>query len=87
MGFLEVRRKKKSPNTTHALNGIIRELEKLQSCGTDPNESLEQSIMRGWSGVFEYHGSNGNGKPKLIIRDASTGEVIQPRKASELFDR
>ena len=62
VGFMEVRTKKRSPNTVHALNGIVRELEKIRACGTDPNASLEQSIMRGWSGVFELSNGNGNGK-------------------------
>ena len=60
-GFLEVRRKKHSPNTERALKGIVGELEKLRACGTDPNASLDQSTMRGWSGVFETT-RNGNGK-------------------------
>lgn len=63
-GFTEMRGKKRVPNTPRALNGIVRALEKLRLCGTDPNESLDQSTMRGWSGVFEVR--NGNGKHKDI---------------------
>ncbi len=61
VGFMEVRSKKRAPNTLRALNGIVRELEKIRACGTDPNASLEQSIIRGYTGVFEVVNGNGNG--------------------------
>ena len=47
--FLDVRKKKKAPNTTHALKLIIDELNKI---GGDANEVLNQSTMRGYTGVF-----------------------------------
>jgi hypothetical protein len=50
--FLETRRRKKAPSTDHALKLILAELEKLREAGDDPNEVLDQSIMRGYSGVF-----------------------------------
>ena len=54
VGFMEVRSKKRAPNTPRALSGIVRELEKFRACGMDPNASLDQSTMRGaYTGVFE----------------------------------
>jgi hypothetical protein len=55
--FLEVRKKKKAPNTEHALKLIVKELERLKADNFNPHEILNQSIMRGWTGVFPL--SNG----------------------------
>lgn len=43
-------RKGKTTDAAKKLN--LRELEKLKAEGQDPKEVLEQSIMRGWSGLF-----------------------------------
>lgn len=51
--FLEVRKQKKVPNTTSALSLIIKEIEKLKIEGHSPVAVLNQSVMRGWAGVFE----------------------------------
>lgn len=56
-GFLEMRSRKRVPNTNRALEGIIRELEKLRERGQDPTAVLDQSTMRGYTGVFEVKGS------------------------------
>ncbi len=61
--FLDVRKRKRAPNTPHALNLIIRELEKFRQADMDPKEIINQSTMRGWTGVFplrEQTGGNGN---------------------------
>ncbi len=59
--FLEVRRRKRAPDTAYALKLIIRKLEKMRAAGDNPNEVLEQSIMPGWTGVFPLKGG-GNGR-------------------------
>lgn len=48
------------------------------------------ATLRNWLRRSRNIIPNGNGnKPKLIVRNASTGEIIQPRKAesSDIFDR
>jgi len=61
--FLEVRKKKKAPNTPHALSLIVKELERLKAAHFNPQEILNQSIMRGWTGVFPIKNQGGqNGK-------------------------
>ena len=50
--FLEMRKKKKAVPTEKAIELLIKELEKLKTGGDDPNEVLNQSIMRNYTGVF-----------------------------------
>lgn len=54
-GFCEMRRTmgKRAPFTDYAQKLIINQLVKFDASGYDANSSLEQSIMRGWRGVFE----------------------------------
>lgn len=54
--FLDIRRRKGVADTTHALNLIIKELERLRGIGQKPKDILNQSIMSGWSGVFPLKG-------------------------------
>ena len=75
--FMEIRKKKKAPQTEHALALLIKELEKLKVAGDDPNEVLKKSIMNGWKGVFPLKGgTNGkagqNPRRGLIPRDKYT---------------
>ena len=50
--FLEMRKKKRAPNTMAAMELTIRSLTKLKQAGDEPNEVLRQSIERGYTGVF-----------------------------------
>ena len=52
--FVEMRRamKSRAPWTPGAQKLILRELAKILDQGFDPNESLRQSVMQGWRGVF-----------------------------------
>lgn len=52
--------KLKAPMTDRAESLMLRELEKLHGQGHDPTAVLEQSIERGWKGVFEIKGRNRN---------------------------
>ena len=53
--FCDMRRTmgKRAPFTDFAQKLIIKQLSKFHADGYDANNSLEQSIMRGWRGVFE----------------------------------
>jgi hypothetical protein len=53
--FCEMRRTmgKRAPFTDYAQKLIIKQLTKFDAAGYDANNSLEQSVMRGWRGVFE----------------------------------
>jgi len=51
--FCDMRKgNKKAPFTDFAAKLILKELMKFHAEGFDPNQSLEQSIMNGWRGVF-----------------------------------
>jgi hypothetical protein len=50
--FKEFRIRIKAPLTDRATKNIIIELEKLREDGSDPVEVINQSITRGWRGVF-----------------------------------
>jgi len=53
----------KAPMTEEAERLAVRELERLRSQGYDPKAVLEQSIMRGWKGLFKLKGDeNGNNR-------------------------
>jgi hypothetical protein len=55
--YKEFRRKINSPMTEKAEQLAIAELEKLKNQGYDPKAVLEQSIMRGWKGLFPLKGN------------------------------
>ncbi len=61
--FLEMRKKKRAIPTDRAIELLIMDLEKLKKEGNDPNEVLNQSIMRNYTGVFPVkEGSHGTHK-------------------------
>lgn len=51
--WLEVRKKKRAPNTDEALRLSVLDLERFRDVGQDPRAVLEQSVKRGWQGLFE----------------------------------
>jgi uncharacterized protein YdaU (DUF1376 family) len=55
-GWLTMRTKKRTPNTEHALSLAVRDLEKLKALGDDPEEVLNRSTQRGWTGLFPING-------------------------------
>jgi hypothetical protein len=50
--WLEVRTKKKIPNTARALSLAVGTLEKLRADGQDPTAVLEAATLKGWRGLF-----------------------------------
>jgi uncharacterized protein YdaU (DUF1376 family) len=64
-GFVEMRKKIRAPLTERALTLAIGELERLRRAGEDPAAVLNQSVFRGWKGLFPVkpdeanHGANG----------------------------
>lgn len=51
--FLEMRRKARKPFTNRAAELAVQELDRLRGLGNDPALVLNQSVMAGWSGLFE----------------------------------
>jgi hypothetical protein len=54
--FKEFRIRIKAPLTDRATKNIISELEKFRNEGQDPEAIINQSITRGWRGVFKIKG-------------------------------
>jgi hypothetical protein len=54
--FREFRIRIKAPLTDRATKNIISELEKFRNEGQDPEAIINQSITRGWRGVFKIKG-------------------------------
>lgn len=66
-GWLEVRKAKRAPPTEQALFEAVAELQRLNQQGHFPDQVLNQSILRGYTGLFPIkpvtNGVNLNGKP------------------------
>lgn len=52
--FVEMRKQmgKRAPFTQYAQHLVLKKLENFRDWGYDPNDSLRESIERGWRGVF-----------------------------------
>lgn len=58
--FEEMRKKLRKAMTDHARGLAVKDLLDLRNKGHSPSDILNQSIMRGWTGLFEIKGvSNG----------------------------
>lgn len=76
-GFVEMRKKGKTPLTERAFNLAISELDKLRSQGQDPATVLNQSVMNGWKGLFPvkqgaFNGTGQSGTNQSNHQDART---------------
>jgi hypothetical protein len=79
--FLEMRKKKRAIPTELAKELLIKELEKLRAKGHDPNEVLNQSIMRNYTGVFPLDKKGGQGgtnrkNPRAIPKEYTDPETL-----------
>lgn len=64
--WLEVRTKKKVPNTTRALQIALCKLQALKEQGYPPDKVLDNAIEKGWRGIY-------------TPTELSTGQNSQPR--------
>lgn len=70
-GFVEMRKKAKSPLTPRAINLAISELEKLRAQGQDPGAVLNQTVMNGWKGLFPVKQGSSPSKPSSMDKTLS----------------
>lgn len=77
--WLEVRRKKRVPETDRALQLAVNRLTEFQNRGHPPGKVLQLAIERGWTGLFEPREqvTNGNGicKTEQDSRDGTAAAV------------
>jgi uncharacterized protein YdaU (DUF1376 family) len=81
-GFLEMRRKKRVPSTGRALEGIVRNLDKLRGLGFQSGEVLDQSTVCGWTGVFPIKNLTGAAS-KIAQPGINHAEELRRAKLSE----
>ena len=62
-GWLEMRKAKRIPNTERALKLATNRLETFYNQGFDVNAILDQSTLRGWTGLFE-------------VKDETSGTIV-----------
>ena len=85
--FLEMRKKMRAAPTEWAKQLLVKDLEKLKAAGNDPNEVLNQSIVRNWRGVFPlkggqdgtYRGHSGETSPRPKTTNAQRRAGLTPR--------
>jgi len=60
--FIEMRKKIKKPLTDHAINVAIKKLDGFRKAGEDPNEILNEAILRNWQGLWPLKDKNQGGQ-------------------------
>lgn len=50
--FIQYRRMRKAPMVESTKDSIIQSVRKYEALGADPNALLQQTMDRGWIGVF-----------------------------------
>ena len=81
-GFDEMRHKMGAKQWTERAKVLtVKTLERLRALGQDPGDCLDQSVERGWRGVFEVKknggNSNGNGLNKDQQRSALAAQYAK----------
>jgi hypothetical protein len=79
--YREMRQRKRAPLTDRASSLIVKELEKLKVQGNPPEEVLNQSIMKSWTGVFPLsRGGDGDGRRTDTLRGNRLPEISTPKE-------
>jgi hypothetical protein len=81
--FKEFRLRKKAPLTNRAVKKTIEELDKLRDAGNDPEAVLEQSIYRGWTGVFALKSEFKKASPQTRAEKVRASMEIMARREYE----
>jgi hypothetical protein len=81
--FKEFRVKKRAPLTDRAIKKTIEELERLRGAGNDPESVLEQSIYRGWTGVFALKSDFKKASPQTRAEKVRASMEIMARREYE----
>jgi hypothetical protein len=67
--FIDFRKKIKSPMTDHAIDLLIKKLDRMTSDNDEKIEILNQSIMNSWKGVFPLKQDNGSSRQRQTQDD------------------
>ncbi len=85
-GFVTARKEAKKPMTARAVELAIKQLDDLRSQGHHPAAVLDQSVMRGWSGLFPI--KNQNNRParpngSAVAAGLSVAEALRKKENGE----
>ncbi len=78
--YVNMRRRKRNPVDEAAVPLLIRQLLAFRASGQDPGAILEQSVMRGWTGLFpipDERRTNGNGRSRAEERNTRVDVAIR----------
>ena len=64
LSFVEFRKKSKKPMTDKAVELMIKKLNELSNREDEQIAILNQSILNGWTGIYELKGGDGRGNGK-----------------------
>ena len=70
-GFVEMRKKIKSPITDYAVKRAINKLKEMKEAGEDIEKVLDQSTMANWKGLFPVKDKQGRGRELTTEEKAS----------------
>lgn len=79
--FAEMRKKKRAPLTSRAQELLLRDLEKWRQERHDPNAIVEQSIKRGWQGLFlvkDFNANSGYPTKADMLREKTKEALNRP---------
>ena len=65
--WLAMRKAKRAPTTIGAMVKAVKDLDKLRAEGHVPADVLQQSTLRGWTGLFPVAQPYVNGKPVAAV--------------------
>lgn len=75
--YLEMRRKKRAKPTPHAIDLVLKELDRLRGKGHDPTEILNTSTRSNWTDVYEpKDGKNGNSRHRTANNNNLAGAAL-----------
>jgi len=83
--YLEVRKRKRAPSTDRALKLTLRKLDEFMVEGYSPTEILEQSIQRGWVGVFPVYGQEPKRETAKVKAKYSANDIAAYEEMKRLF--
>lgn len=88
--FVAMRKQMRKPMGEAAMRLAVKTLDGLRSNGDDPQFVIEQSIMRGWTGLFplrgDFVGRGGSRGPRNDRAAAAAAIFGAPRASGEVID-
>lgn len=85
--WLAMRKAKRAPTTVGAMAKAVKDLQKLQADGQSVADVLQQSTLRGWTGLFPVALPFVNGKPGAATIAMKPKPQISPEEQEKIDAR